>query len=85
MARAVNPSNVKFVLRASLTLTLVIIIGVFITDWWFLEKGSRILDGALVGVMIGIPLGWWSSKMIFYFPTSKGKEPDDGDSDSESG
>ena len=78
MAREVNPGNVKFVLRASLMLTLVIIVGVFVTDWFFLEKGNRILDGALVGVMIGIPLGWWSSKMIFYFPTSKGAQPDEG-------
>ena len=79
MAREANPSNVRFALKSSLFLTTLIVVGIFMTDWFFIDKtGNRILDGALAGVLIGYPLGWWSKKLDFYFPTSKGAPPDDG-------
>ena len=79
MAREANPSNIKFALKSSLFLTTLIVVGVFMTDWFFIEKsGNRILDGGLVGVMVGYSFGWWSKKFDFFFPTSKGEPPDEG-------
>ena len=54
------------------SITLVVLILAFITDWYFTGKnGERILDGALLGVIIGMPLGWIGAMNAYYFPSAR--------------
>ena len=46
-------------------LSLVIIVGIFATDWWFTPDG-KLLNDTLVGVLIGAPIGWFGAIVAFY-------------------
>ena len=47
------------------TLSLVIFIGIFITDWWF-TRDKDLLNDTIVGVLIGAPIGWYGCTLAFY-------------------
>ena len=57
--------DLKTCMRYIFILSLVIIVGVFATDWWFTRDGD-LLNDTLVGVMIGAPIGWFGSVISFY-------------------
>ena len=57
--------GLKICMRYIFVLSLLILAGVFATDWWFTRDGD-LLNDTLVGVMIGAPLGWFGSVISFY-------------------
>ena len=57
--------GLKICMRYIFVLSLLILVGVFATDWWFTRNGD-LLNDTLVGVMIGAPLGWFGSVISFY-------------------
>ena len=52
-------------MRYIFILSVMIIAGVFATDWWFTPDG-KLLNDTLVGVLIGAPIGWFGSCVAFY-------------------
>lgn len=74
--------GLKICMRYIFILSLLILVGVFATDWWFTRDGD-LLNDTLVGVMIGAPLGWFGSVISFYTTekiseTIKKEEVDNG-------
>ena len=57
--------ELKACMRYIFILSVMIIVGVFATDWWFTRDGD-LLNDTLVGVMIGAPIGWFGSFVGFY-------------------
>lgn len=57
--------ELKTCMRYIFILSVMIIVGVFATDWWFTRDGD-LLNDTLVGVMIGAPIGWFGSFVGFY-------------------
>ena len=52
-------------MRYVFILSVLIVVGIFATDWWFTRDGD-LLNDTLVGVMMGAPLGWFGSVISFY-------------------
>ena len=61
--------GLKSCMRYIFILSLLIIVGVFATDWWFTRDGD-LLNDTLVGVLIGAPLGWFGA-FVAYYTTEK--------------
>ena len=57
--------ELKTCMRYIFILSVMILAGVFATDWWFTRDGD-LLNDTLVGVMIGAPIGWFGSFVGFY-------------------
>lgn len=57
--------GLKTCMRYVFILSVLIISGVFATDWWFTRDGD-LLNDTLVGVMIGAPIGWFGAIVAFY-------------------
>ena len=57
--------GLKACMRYIFILSVMIIVGVFATDWWFTRDGD-LLNDTLVGVMIGAPIGWFGCFVAFY-------------------
>lgn len=57
--------DLKACMRYVFILSVMIIVGVFATDWWFTRDGD-LLNDTLVGVMIGAPIGWFGAFVAFY-------------------
>ena len=53
-------------------LSLVIIVGIFATDWFFTRDGD-LLNDTIVGILIGAPIGWFGA-IIGFFTTDKVQE-----------
>lgn len=75
--------GLKFCMRYIFILSVMIIVGIFVTDWWFTRDGD-LLNDTLVGVLIGAPIGWFSAFVAYYTTekvsemTKKGDDTDDG-------
>ena len=52
-------------MRYVFILSVLIVVGIFATDWWFTRDGD-LLNDTLVGVMMGAPLGWFGAFVAFY-------------------
>ena len=61
--------GLKICMRYIFILSVLIICGVFATDWWFTRDGD-LLNDTLVGVMIGAPIGWFGA-FVAYYTTEK--------------
>lgn len=57
--------GLKACMRYVFILSVMIIVGIFATDWWFTRDGD-LLNDTLVGVMMGAPLGWFGAFVAFY-------------------
>ena len=57
--------GLKACMRYVFILSVMIIAGIFATDWWFTRDGD-LLNDTLVGVMMGAPLGWFGAFVAFY-------------------
>lgn len=57
--------GLKTCMRYIFILSLLIVSGIFATDWWFTRDGD-LLNDTLVGVLIGAPIGWWGAVVAFY-------------------
>ena len=57
--------GLKTCMRYVFILSVLIVCGVFATDWWFTRDGD-LLNDTLVGVMIGAPIGWFGAIVAFY-------------------
>ena len=57
--------GLKICMRYIFVLSVLIICGVFATDWWFTRDGD-LLNDTLVGIMIGAPFGWFGALVAFY-------------------
>lgn len=57
--------GLKTCMRYIFILSVLIVCGVFATDWWFTRDGD-LLNDTLVGVMIGAPIGWFGAFVAFY-------------------
>ena len=57
--------GLKTCMRYVFILSILILLGIFITDWFFTRDGD-LLNDTLVGVMIGAPLGWFGAFVAFY-------------------
>ena len=57
--------GLKSCMRYIFVLSVLIICGVFATDWWFTRDGD-LLNDTLVGIMIGAPFGWFGALVAFY-------------------
>lgn len=64
-------------------LSVLIISGVFATDWWFTREGD-LLNDTLVGIMIGAPIGWFGACLAFYTTLREGAPTDEEDETDES-
>ena len=64
--------GLKHCMRYIFILSVLIICGVFATDWWFTRNGN-LLNDTLVGVMIGAPIGWFGA-FVAYYTTEKVSE-----------
>ena len=59
-------------MRYIFILSVIIIVGVFATDWWF-TRDNDLLNDTLVGVLIGAPIGWFGG-FVAYYTTEKVSE-----------
>ena len=57
--------GLKTCMRYVFILSILILLGIFITDWFFTRDGD-LLNDTLVGVMMGAPLGWFGAFVAFY-------------------
>ena len=57
--------GLKACMRYVFILSVMIIVGIFATDWWFTRDGD-LLNDTLVGVMMGAPIGWFGCFVAFY-------------------
>ena len=57
--------GLKSCMRYIFILSVMIVLGIFITDWFF-TRGGDLLNDTLVGVMLGAPLGWFGAFVTFY-------------------
>ena len=57
--------GLKICMRYIFILSVLIVCGVFATDWWFTRNGD-LLNDTLVGVMMGAPIGWFGAFVAFY-------------------
>ena len=57
--------GLKACMRYIFILSVMIVVGIFATDWWFTRDGD-LLNDTLVGVLIGAPIGWFSAFVAFY-------------------
>ena len=57
--------GLKTCMRYVFILSVLIVVGIFATDWWFTRDGD-LLNDTLVGVMMGAPLGWFGAFVAFY-------------------
>lgn len=64
--------GLKTCMRYIFILSVLIVCGVFTTDWWFTRDGD-LLNDTLVGVMIGAPLSWFGG-FVAYYTTEKVSE-----------
>ena len=61
--------GLKVCIRYIFILSLVILCGIFLTDWFFTREGD-LLNDTLVGIMIGAPIGWFGA-FVSYYTTEK--------------
>lgn len=61
-------------------LSLAIVLGIFITDWFF-TRDKDLLNDTIVGVMLGAPIGWFGSFVAYYTTekVSEARHHDDSD------
>lgn len=71
--------GLKICMRYIFILSVLIVCGVFTTDWWFTRDGD-LLNDTLVGVMIGAPIGWFGA-FVAYYTTEKISEKLKGEED----
>lgn len=64
--------GLKTCMKYVLWLSILILVGVFITDWFF-SPNHDLLNDTLVGVLIGFPGGSFSTLLAF-FTTDKVEE-----------
>ena len=64
--------GLRVCMRYVFVLSLMIVAGVFATDWFFTRDGD-LLNDTIVGILIGAPIGWFGST-ISYFTTEKVKD-----------
>ena len=64
--------ELKTCMRYIFILSIIIIVGVFVTDWWF-TRDNDLLNDTLVGVLIGAPIGWFGG-FVAYYTTEKVSE-----------
>ena len=57
--------ELKTCMRYIFILSVMILVGVFVTDWWF-TRDNDLLNDTLVGVLIGAPIGWFGAFVAFY-------------------
>ena len=57
--------GLKICMRYIFILSVLIVCGIFATDWWFTREGD-LLNDTLVGIMIGAPIGWFGALVAFY-------------------
>ena len=57
--------GLKTCMRYVFILSVLIVVGIFATDWWWTRDGD-LLNDTLVGVMMGAPLGWFGAFVAFY-------------------
>jgi NhaP-type Na+/H+ or K+/H+ antiporter len=56
-------------------LVSIIMVGIFVTDWFFIEQdGERLMTETLVGILIGTPLGWVGAYVAYYTTENQNKE-----------
>lgn len=61
--------GLRICMRYVFILSLMIIAGIFATDWFFTRDGD-LLNDTIVGILIGAPIGWFGS-CIAFFTTEK--------------
>ena len=61
--------GLRICMRYVFILSLIIVLGVFATDWFFTRDGD-LLNDTIVGILIGAPIGWFGS-CIAFFTTDK--------------
>ena len=61
--------GLRVCMRYVFCLSLMIVAGVFATDWFFTREGD-LLNDTIVGILIGAPIGWFGS-CIAFFTTEK--------------
>ena len=69
MPRTSDEKDSTIALWGNYILAGLITVLLFVSDWYF---DKQILDGALVGAIIGITLGWITCMNIYFFPSIKG-------------
>ena len=69
MPRTSDEQDSTDAMRYAFGIVALVIVLTFITDWIYLGISKKhLLDGALLGVVIGIPLGWIGAVMGYFFP-----------------
>ena len=61
--------GLRLCMRYIFVLSLIIVTGVFATDWFFTRDGD-LLNDTIVGILIGAPIGWFGA-IIAFFTTEK--------------
>lgn len=57
--------GLKTCMRYIFILSILILLGIFITDWFF-TRNKDLLNDTIVGVMLGSPIGWFGAFVAFY-------------------
>ena len=57
--------GLKTCMRYIFILSILILLGIFITDWFF-TRDKDLLNDTIVGVMLGAPIGWFGAFVAFY-------------------
>ena len=76
--------GLKLCMRYIFVLSVMIVAGVFASDWFF-TRDTNLLNDTIVGVMLGAPIGWFGSVVAFYTTEKMSeltkKESDDATTD----
>ena len=64
------------IMRQVFILSLIIYVGIFLTDWFFTDANKHLLNDTIVGVLIGAPIGWYGAVLAFY--TTETDKTDNG-------
>ena len=63
-------------MRQVFVLSLLIYVGIFVTDWFFTRE-KDILNDTIVGVLIGAPIGWYGAVIAFQTTEAEKKPTED--------
>lgn len=58
--------GLKLSMFCVMILSMMILSGIFVTDWFFIGEDGALLNDTIVGVLIGAPIGWFGSIISFY-------------------
>ena len=64
-ADSLPPTPLSKIMRQVFILSLLIYVGIFLTDWFF-SSDKDILNDTIVGVLIGAPIGWYGAVIAFH-------------------